>query len=46
MKLGEEVGCVTRTKRFDFGEDPNEKPDMRIFLIEWGLALFSVGAMF
>ena len=22
-KLGGHVGCVTRTNRFDFGEDPN-----------------------
>jgi len=31
-KLGGQVGCaVTRTKWFDFGEDPNLNPDMRIF---------------
>ena len=29
MKLGEQVGCVTRTNWLDFGEDPN--PDTRIF---------------
>ena len=30
MKLGEQVGCVTRTNRFDFGEDLNPDPDMNI----------------
>ena len=30
-KFGGEVGCVTRTKLFDFGEDPD--PDTRIFKV-------------
>ena len=31
MKLGRQVACVRRMNRFDFGEDPNLDPDMRIF---------------
>ena len=28
MKLGGQVGCVTRTNRFDFGEDPDLNLDV------------------
>ena len=31
MKLGGQVGCVTRTNCFDFGEDLNPDPESRIF---------------
>ena len=30
MKLGGQVGCVTRTNLFDFGEDPNPDLDTRV----------------
>ena len=33
MKLGGQVGCVARTNRFDFGEDPN--PDLNTIVIEF-----------
>ena len=32
MKLGGQVGCVTRVNRFDFGEVPDVDLDTRIFL--------------
>ena len=31
MKFGGQVRCVTRTNRFDFGEDPDPDPATRIF---------------
>ena len=33
-KLGGQVGCVTRTNRLDFGEDPDSEPDTRIIKSE------------
>ena len=30
VMFGGQVGCVTRTNLFDFGEDPNPVPDTRI----------------
>ena len=32
-KLGGQVGCVARTNRFDFGEDPNPNPDLDTIIV-------------
>ena len=33
MKFGTQVGCVTWTSQFDFGEDPDPDPTTGIFKV-------------